>query len=95
MKTRIVYLVHFAEPYKHSRHYIGSTCDLPARLQEHRAGTGARLLAVVNEAGIAWEVVRQWKGTRKDERKLKNRHNARRLCPVCAGDNALKRARKL
>ena len=40
----VVYLVHFSEPYRHARHYTGWTVDLDARLAEHRAGRGARLL---------------------------------------------------
>lgn len=32
----LVYLLHFEQPYQHTRHYIGSTNDLERRLQEHR-----------------------------------------------------------
>lgn len=32
----LVYLVHFEQPYQHTRHYLGSTTDLERRLQEHR-----------------------------------------------------------
>jgi predicted GIY-YIG superfamily endonuclease len=39
-----VYLVHFSEPYRHAGHYTGWTADLDARLAEHNAGRGARLL---------------------------------------------------
>jgi predicted GIY-YIG superfamily endonuclease len=89
-----VYLIHFEKPYWHSRHYVGFTTDLDARIADHRAGVGSRLLQVVNNAGIAWEVVRTWKGDRKFERQLKNRKHTPRLCPVCAGEAAYKRARK-
>ena len=47
----VVYLVHFSEPYRHARHYTGWTTDLQSRLAEHRAGRGARLLAVITQAG--------------------------------------------
>ncbi|MDL4817376.1 hypothetical protein [Actinomadura opuntiae] len=40
----IVYLLHFTRPYKHAKHYTGWTSDLDARLAEHAAGRGARLL---------------------------------------------------
>lgn len=32
----LVYLIHFDQPYQHTRHYIGSTTDLERRLKEHR-----------------------------------------------------------
>lgn len=84
--TETVYLIHFARPYKHARHYLGSALNLEARLAHHRTGTGARLLAVVNEADIAWCVVRTWPGDKTVERKLKDRHNAKKLCPVCRAE---------
>lgn len=90
----IVYLIHFEKPFKHSRHYTGFTDDLDARIADHRAGQGARLLQVVNDVGIAWRVARTWSGNRKFERQLKNRKHAPSLCPVCAGEAAWKRARK-
>jgi predicted GIY-YIG superfamily endonuclease len=83
MGKRTIYLIHFATAYKQARHYLGSTDDLAERIERHRAGNGARLMEVITTAGIQWEVVRTWKGSRKDERKLKNQHNTPRLCPVC------------
>ena len=82
MKTTVIYLLHFHVPYKHARHYLGSTADLDARLAEHRQGTGARLMGVIASAGINWTLSRAWPGDRKRERKLKNRHR-RALCPLC------------
>jgi len=79
----MVYLIHFETSYKRARHYIGYTSDLEARIEHHRNGSGAKLLDVVNKAGIKWDVVRTWEGDRKLERKLKNRKNASQLCPVC------------
>lgn len=55
-----VYLIHMKQPYFHARHYLGSTACLESRLQVHRSGHGARLLQVVNDAGIEWEVARLW-----------------------------------
>lgn len=78
------YLLHFATPYKHAKHYLGYAELISARIEHHRAGSGARLMEVIREAGIEFAVVRIWKnGTRKDERALKNRKNAPKLCPVC------------
>jgi predicted GIY-YIG superfamily endonuclease len=75
----ITYLIHFARPYKHARHYTGKTKNLPARLKQHRNGTGARLLAVLNDAGIGWEIAATWEGD--CEKTLKARHDAARYCP--------------
>ena len=78
-----VYLIHFQRPYKHARHYLGYTADLEARIEQHRNGTGARLLQVITAAGIAFDVARTWACGRELERKLKNRHEGPRLCPIC------------
>jgi hypothetical protein len=65
-----------------SRHIHHWTLDLPARLVDHAAGRGARLLQVVGELGIGWQLARIWIGTRTRERSLKQPGAARR-CPVC------------
>ena len=54
----MVYLLHFNTRYKHAGHYLGSTCDLAARLALHAAGRGARLLHVVQSVGITWRLAR-------------------------------------
>lgn len=59
------------------------TSDLPARLEEHRKGRGARLMEVIKDAGIGFRVARTWPGTRGLERAIKDRHEAPRLCPEC------------
>jgi predicted GIY-YIG superfamily endonuclease len=79
----IVYLLHFDRSYRHARHYLGWTTDLAARLAEHARGQGARLLAVVREAGIGWRLARTWPGTRRRERQIKNQGGASRCCPLC------------
>jgi predicted GIY-YIG superfamily endonuclease len=78
----IIYLIHFAEPYQHARHYLGWTSDLDSRLEQHRNGQGARLMAVIKKAGIGWELARTWTGTRTRERSLKARGHGR-MCPIC------------
>lgn len=88
----MVYLIHFSRPYKHARHYIGYTDNLEQRDHAHHCTCdGARLLQVVRNAGIDFEVVRTWPdGDCIFERQLKNRKNASKLCPVCQmmkGDN--------
>jgi len=81
----IVYLLHFAQPYQHARHYTGwSGDDLPARLDCHAAGRGARLMAVIHQAGIGFILVRTCEGTRYTERAIKNSGGAVRYCPLCS-----------
>jgi predicted GIY-YIG superfamily endonuclease len=79
----VIYLLHFERRYRHAGHYTGWAADLHQRLAEHAAGQGARLLAVVKEAGISWSLARTWTGTRSDERALKRRGGASRRCPAC------------
>ena len=79
-----VYLIHFDQPYRHARHYLGFSNDPIKRLDAHRASRGARLMQVVNAAGITWQCVRTWNGSRQDERRLKKYKAARLLCPLCS-----------
>jgi len=80
----MIYLIHFDRPLHHARHYLGYCADgtLEVRLIRHRAGRGARLLAVLRELNIGWRVVRVFEGDRKIERRLKASGRVR-LCPVC------------
>lgn len=82
--TRVVYLIHFDEPYKHARHYLGSAQDLDARLIEHHRGDGSRLMQVITAVGISWRLARTWRGGRQLERRLKTLGSAVRLCPICS-----------
>jgi predicted GIY-YIG superfamily endonuclease len=81
--TGTVYLLHFSEPYKHARHYTGWTADLTARLADHRAGRGARLITVITDAGLTFTLARHRPGTRNDERAIKRCGGAVRYCPLC------------
>ena len=81
-----VYLLHFDRPYRHARHYVGwtrSSESLKARLAQHAAGEGARLLAVVRAAGIGWQLARMWPGSRTRERQIKRQGGHARKCPLC------------
>lgn len=89
-----VYLLHFddplpgepAYPLSHARHYLGVTDDLEARLELHRQGRGARLVAVAIQSGLTFRLARTWsQADRTLERKLKNRHEGPALCPICRG----------
>jgi len=84
MATGTVYLLHFNEPYKHARHYVGWTSrTVRCRLAEHEDGRGARLLAVVRAAGIGWQLARMWPGGRARERQIKRQGGHARHCPLC------------
>jgi predicted GIY-YIG superfamily endonuclease len=89
----IIYLLHFSVAYKHAAHYVGFTTDLQSRLDAHKQGKGARLLEVIAQAGISFQLARTWQGTRKGERQIKNRKAAPRLCPLC-NPQAMRRAMK-
>ena len=79
-----VYLIHFDTPYKRARHYLGWAGDIGKRIARHQRGDGARLLEVVREAGISWQLVRTWSDAdRSVERRLKAQHGSVRLSPIC------------
>lgn len=89
-----VYLIHFDRPYRHAKHYTGWALDLESRLALHAAGQGARLLAVIRDAGIGWQVARTWENVdRHFERSLKNQGGASRRCPLCGVTPATRRPR--
>jgi hypothetical protein len=85
----VTYLVHLerrmgsSHPRGGARHYVGTTINLAQRLETHRAGKGARMLAAANQRGISYDVVRTWPGGRDVERQLKRQRNAPRMCPTC------------
>lgn len=68
-----------------ARHYVGWTngVTVERRLEEHRNGTGAKILAYASDHGIAFDVVRTWKGDRHFERRLKKGGNFAVKCPNC------------
>jgi predicted GIY-YIG superfamily endonuclease len=96
MRPAVIYLIHFTRPFVTGRrscqHYLGSTVCFDSRMEQHRKSRGARLLALVNKAGITWGVVRTWETTASEryaeERRLKRSHHGyKNLCPVCRGVN--------
>jgi predicted GIY-YIG superfamily endonuclease len=79
-----IYLLHFDEPLAHAKHYMGWTqADPPRRLASHESGGGSRLMSAVMGVGGGFELVRVWAGDRHLERRLKNRKEGPRLCPLC------------
>lgn len=90
-----VYLLHFDRPYHHAKHYLGFTPGMiEDRVREHQCGRGARIIEVITNAGISLELARTWSGDRKLERRLKNRHETPRLCPLCRPESAMRWARQ-
>lgn len=84
-----VYLLHFSQPYKHAKHYIGWAKFIDERILHHIQGTGARLTQVVSDAGIELIKARVWEGKGKDfERRLKNQHKPQEFCPICNPERA-------
>lgn len=64
-------------------HYLGWTPELERRIEEHARGRGSAFMAEVTRRGITWKVVRCWRGTRSDERRIKRQRNAPEFCPCC------------
>ncbi|MCA1571042.1 MAG: hypothetical protein LC798_12115 [Chloroflexi bacterium] len=87
--TGTVYLLHFEPGLPNGRrvvrHYVGWTAgDVSERVTQHTTGTGSPLVAAIIAGGGTVTVARTWDGVdRRFERRLKNRHEAPRLCPVC------------
>lgn len=87
-----VYLLHFNEKLSHAQHYIGfvegEEESLENRLVKHKSGTGAKIMAALADKNITFQLARVWDDSdRKFERKLKNRKNASKLCPICKNNN--------
>lgn len=84
----MIYLIHFSQPLAHARHYIGfvdgDLDQVQARLHEHRAGWGARILDECNRRGIHYDVVATFPGDRREERRMKNYHKGSQKCPICS-----------
>lgn len=87
-----VYLIHFDEPigdtsnpHGSAQHYVGYTDNLPQRIETHRSGNGAAIMAAVQGQGVGWRVVKTWLGERSLERRIKRQHNHKRYCPICNG----------
>src|SRR3990167_1509937 len=95
-----IYLIHFHEPLHHAQHYIGITNNLDRREIEHRNGRGSRLLRIVSQLGIVWDIVRVWnvddraEASRMERTFKKKLKSARLLCPLCR-QATLERKRQL
>src|SRR6266545_3669366 len=84
-----VYVHHFHEPIgneKHkAQHYIGRAKDVDARVEAERKGgpDAPRIMQVLKERGIGFDVVQVWPGNSYVENALKSYGTAKPLCPKC------------
>jgi predicted GIY-YIG superfamily endonuclease len=83
MGAGTVYLLHFDQPYKHARHYVGWTRNVRRRLAEHMAGRGVPLTIAARGAGITLVLARMWPGGPDRERQIKRQGGHARHCPLC------------
>ena len=77
-----------ARPRCSARYYLGwckSSSEL--RLQQHRRGDGARMLAWRIEAGVGDRLIATWRGTIADEWRLKRAGHFDRLAARVRGLN--------
>ena len=88
-RTGTVYLLHFVQPYKHCRHYIGFTeREVTERIGEHWSGNGSALTAAVHaQAGNGMVLARVWENVDASvEFIIKSRAESPKLCPICNPD---------
>ena len=65
-------------------HYLGwGKGNASSRLESHMAGRGSSLTRAAVALGIKLTLVKTWVGDRNLERKLKNKKNAKGICPAC------------
>lgn len=82
-----VYLLCFSRKLAHAKHYLGwcKDNDVSQRVAKHRSGQGARLVRAAINQGIEVRLAHVIPDAdRNFERKLKNRKDVSRWCPVCA-----------
>lgn len=84
-----VYLLHFKTKLYHAQHYVGMTGNLKQRLISHSRGTGSNLTRAILDKNINWILSVLYIATTQDarrlERKLKDRKNGPKYCPICSG----------
>lgn len=78
-----VYILRLEVPLGSDRHsarfYTGWARNLDGRIYHHAQGRGAAFTRAAVERGIGFTLVWSMPGTRADERRIKNRKNARRF----------------
>lgn len=98
----VVYLIHLERPFKHARHYVGSTQNLLERIRCYRAANAdaCAFMRAVHRAAIDWDVAAvwsfetieealTWEYSFKKSGRGKHSRTAARSCPACR-ESALK-----
>lgn len=86
----VVYLLHIDPPYRHARHVLGWTRDLPLAIGEHWSGrTRSGIVRAALDAGSKVVVARKWRGGAEEAARLRGTRSLGRYCPRC------RRARRL
>lgn len=85
---KLIYLLHFDNPYHHARHYCGMTRNLHRRLTSHAQGRAARLTRALFHKALGWQlaatgITRQSSLAAQIERRTKDSHHLARYCPIC------------
>lgn len=80
-----IYVLHIEPPYRHAAHYVGWTGkdDVAERLAAHYAGNGSPLIRAAVRAGCDVRLTNTFRGTRTDERRLKNGSHRGTYCGRC------------
>jgi len=86
-QERVLYLLHFEQPVRNCRHYLGITwkTHLMRRLRQHEGHHGANLTSKVSQLGVRFHLVCVWEGaTFKQERDIKRASHFSKLCYMCS-----------
>lgn len=81
-----VYLLHFEQPVRGKRHYVGITTAerLGARMIEHTTGRGAKLTSSACRLGVGWRLAHVWRTAQPAlEATLERLKEQPQTCPVC------------
>jgi hypothetical protein len=81
----ILYLLCFAHnPLAHAKHYVGfAESKVEERIKKHGTVDGSKIMMAVRASGKTYVITGFCKGTRRDERKLKNLKGLSKVCPIC------------
>jgi len=91
-----VYLFHFnaplgnlSNPRAQARHYVGFSDDLDARIKQHLAGKGAKIVAAALKQGLVFELY-HWPAPLASEKLIKRRKETHVFCPACCASRGRK-----
>lgn len=82
----VVYLLHFSEPYKHARHFIGAAPSLTHVLDviyEPAKFSRSPLLIAAHAAGVRFQIANLIEGDARWRARLRARKDAPAICSIC------------